>query len=241
MTALHGSTSALDEAGVTGDSAQFHGVLGMAGQSGASGVAGVNENGGDGVSGQGHNGVNGRSRTDNGAGVMGHSSGVTGSGVLGVGESGHGVLGVGKGGAAGVKGINENPSAVGVLGQGHVGVWGQSLNEQGFGVFAFGGEAGVLAFSNVPSGRGVDAISDHGPGIYAQGSPAGMFQGDVRINGALNVQNVDVLGRISAVEQALTSAAQQQMVDLKQQHAADVQRLTEAIAALTARVAALES
>ncbi|MFI6920519.1 hypothetical protein ACIBIZ_11260 [Nonomuraea spiralis] len=241
MTALHGSTAAAGEAGVRGDSVQFHGVIGMCGQSGGSGVAGVNDNGGDGVYGQGHNGVKGSSQADDGAGLMGHSSGVTGSGVLGVGESGHGVLGMGKGGAAGVKGINENPSALGVLGQGHIGVWGQSLNERGFGVFGIGGEAGVLAVSNEPSGRGVEAISSQGVGIYAQGSPAGLFQGDVRVNGVLNVQNVDVLGRITAVEQDLTKAVQQQVADLRNQHAAEVQRLTEAVAALTARVAALES
>ncbi|MFG1947042.1 hypothetical protein [Nonomuraea sp. NPDC048826] len=240
MTALHGSTSAPGEAGVRGDSVQFHGVFGVAGQSGASGVAGINDSG-DGVNGHGRNGVKGTSRADEGAGVLGHSSGVMGSGVLGVGESGHGVLGVGKGGAAGVKGINRNPSALGMLGQGHIGVWGQSLNERGFGVFAIGGEAGLLALSKIKGGRGVEAISDHGPGIYAQGSPAALFRGDVGIDGALRVQNVDVLGRISAVEQGLMSSAQEQMAELRQQHAADVQRLTEAIAALTARVAALES
>lgn len=74
----------------------------------------------------------------------------------------------GESGGYGVHGISHGPAGVGVLGEakgGGCGVWGQ-----GYG-----------------TGPGVKGTSNIGPGLYAAGTPAAHFDGDIEITGNLNI------------------------------------------------------
>ena len=118
-----------------------------------------------------------------GVGVMGQSTsnwGVggtsqSGDGVAGVSHDGHGVHGTSTS-QVGVMG--ESTSNWGVLGTSgpQVGVMGQSQTNNG------------VEGTSV-SGNGVSAVSQKGTGLYAQGTPAGRFEGDVEVTGDIRLIN----------------------------------------------------
>jgi hypothetical protein len=154
----------------------YAGYAGVVGESGFNGTMTDPDTNGDGVMGfGGGNGV--RGFTTGGTGVAGTSTdgaGVTGTsrkgaGVTGTSTSGAGVVGTSSSGSnAGVSGTNtsNNPNGgPGVFGQstGWDGVHGESQSNQ---------HAGV---SGVNTGKG--------PGVWASGSPAGYFSGDVQVTG----------------------------------------------------------
>jgi hypothetical protein len=108
-------------------------------------------------------GVNGSSISGIGTGGVSKS----GSGVTGNSESGRGVLGTSKL-SVGVQGASEAG----------VGVYGQSVSERGvYGVSRSSG--GVQGSSE--TGVGVTGFSVSGVGVFGKGTPAGLFEGEVRI------------------------------------------------------------
>ncbi len=149
-----------------------------------------------GVSATGH-GVYGECHsTRGGAGVFGASN--TGDAVRGE------TSGASKGGAVG---INTNPNASqagpGVYGESNwTGVWGVSHNYHGVvgesksptnaGVYGSSDWVGVWGISNNFHGVAGQANSPNGAGVYGKGTRAGQFDGDVAVNGTLNVK-VDIV------------------------------------------------
>jgi hypothetical protein len=156
------------------------------------------------------NGVLGTS--GGGAGVQGFSW--PGPGVLGNSENGFGVQGTSVNGS-GMHGTSEtqSPNHAGVLGEnvnggygisgstnsyyqpgpsGIAGVWGNNTGS-GTGVkgTSQGGDA-VAGFSSSNGHAGVAAINDSGGfGLWARGTPAGHFQGNVEVTGDLCLINQD--------------------------------------------------
>lgn len=149
-----------------------------------------------GVSGTGH-GVYGECHsTRGGVGVFGKSD--TGDSVRGETSGPH------KGGAVG---INTNPdvnsAGPGVYGESSwSGVWGVSHNFHGVvgesrspskaGVYGSSDWVGVWGISNNYHGVAGIANSPNGAGVYGKGTRAGQFDGDVSVNGTLNV-TVDIV------------------------------------------------
>jgi hypothetical protein len=161
--------------GVYGDAAVF-GVYGTATAANAVGVRGECAfNTGIGVAGLGPDGVIGISETG-GNGVTGRSSNVTGSGTTGNGVWGETTS-------------SFQPGAVATAG-----VWGNNLGS-GPGVkgTSISGDA-IIGVSTSNVHAGVSAVNDSGGfGMWARGTPAGHFEGDVEISGnvAVGVGSVD--------------------------------------------------
>lgn len=139
------------------------------------------------------------------AGVLGESS--TWHGVAGITQSrtgGAGVFGAGDTGGPGVIGTSKT----------WVGVFGETFGNQNgpAGVWADGheGGSGVKGHTSCPGAFGVAGfhLTNQGPGVFGQGNPAGQFQGDVNVTGALTVQGSNVLQRLAAVEQQAGGSAQ---------------------------------
>ena len=125
--------------------------------------------------------------SDAGRGVLGISK--TGQGVWGASESSAGVVGVSVKGEA-FRG--EGVSGVVGIGKSWVGVYGETNGERNVGPAGVWGEGkqsgdGVKGVTSAASAAGVAAfhLTNQGPGIFAQGAPAGLFNGDVTINGRL--------------------------------------------------------
>jgi trimeric autotransporter adhesin len=142
------------------------------------------------------------------AGVLGvHTAGQ--AAVIGTSDSGRGVLGISKTGQ-GVWGASDTSAAVvgvsnkgeafrgegvaGVVGIGKswVGVYGETQGARNVGPAGVWGDGkqsgdGVKGQTSAPNAAGVAAfhLTNQGPGIFAQGSPAGFFNGDVNIQGRL--------------------------------------------------------
>jgi hypothetical protein len=116
------------------------------------------------VYGEGKNGVHGKSKSPTDSGVWGENK-LQGYGVSGETNS---PFVAGPGGTAGVWG-NNSGSGTGVKGTSQ------------------GGDA-VAGFSSSNAHAGVAAINDSGGfGVWASGTPAGHFQGDVQVTGSINV------------------------------------------------------
>ncbi|GAA0447448.1 hypothetical protein Ade02nite_59900 [Paractinoplanes deccanensis] len=180
------------------------------------------------------------------AAVLGESS--TWHGVAGITQSktgGAGVFGSGDAGGPGVIGTSKT----------WVGVFGETFGTQNgpAGVWADGheGGSGVKGHTSCPGAFGVAGfhLTNKGPGIFGQGNPAGLFEGDVRVTGALVVQNTDVLQRLGALEQQAGSAAQlgtqlralEQKVTALQAQVAGLQgQLNTAVSNLTGRITLAE-
>ncbi len=161
------------EAGVTGTSALFNGVLGITTSDGHSGIAGVSDSGIG-------NGVYGRSQ--NVDGVVGYSSATGHSGVAGVNEAGNG---------SGVYGRSMRAS----------GVYGESAEYNGvLGVSKAIGHSGVAGVNDEGDGFGVYARSRN-IGVLAQGDRlAGYFEGDVEVTGDIRLTNADCAEDFDIVE-----------------------------------------
>ncbi|MFD4669928.1 hypothetical protein ACFWNN_09345 [Lentzea sp. NPDC058450] len=154
---------------VLGESATRRGVVGRTQAEFHPGVIGVNTNQG----GNAGPGVWGKSRA---AGVLGESE--TWFGVFGSAPAG---TGAGADGATGFSGIGR--SWIGVYGETHApagsgasGVWGDGLTT-GDGVKGVARGAGKAAVAAFHLGGG--------PAVFAQGSPAAVFNGDVEVRGRL--------------------------------------------------------
>jgi hypothetical protein len=110
-----------------------------------------------------------------------------GAGVWGDSKNANGVFGIAHGQAAGVSGVNDAPAAPQGAPAFGAGVWGDSRNADG-----------VMGISHSKAGAGVSANNDAGGyGLYATASgpkPAGHFDGDVTVNGTLNVSGDVFLG-----------------------------------------------
>jgi hypothetical protein len=95
-----------------------------------------------------------------------------------------------------------------------IGVFGETFGKENgpAGVWADGheGGSGVKGHTSCPGAFGVAGfhLTNQGPGIFGQGNPAGLFQGDVNVTGALNVQGTNIVQRIAALEQQTSSTAQ---------------------------------
>lgn len=141
------------------------GVWGVHDQGGA-GVSGSGGDTGEGVLGDGKNGVHGRSKSSSDSGVWGQNTG----------------------GGYGVSGSTTSAYQAGPYGT--AAVWGQNYGT-GTGVkgTSSGGD-GVLGYSGAKDHAGVSAANGSGGmGLWAGGTPAGHFEGDVEVDG-----NVRVLG-----------------------------------------------
>jgi hypothetical protein len=182
-------------------------VLGNADTNGV-GVQGTSQNG-SGVIGTSVSGVGVFAESQSGSALQGYS--VTGTGVQGF--SGHivgggpptgdGVFGEGKNGVHGVSGMangsgvfGENSGGDGVLGVGKNGVHGVGSSADGHGVFGenSGGDAVVGLCTSTGKHAGVSATNDSGGyGVWARGTPAGYFAGDVEVTGDIHARNVNVI------------------------------------------------
>jgi hypothetical protein len=131
------------------------------------------------------------------AAIIGTSD--SGRGVLGISKSGQGVWGASDTSAA-VVGVSakgeafrgEGASGVVGIGKDWVGVYGETNGARSIGPAGVWGEGkqsgdGVKGVTSAANAAGVAAfhLTNQGPGIFAQGAPAGLFNGDVTINGRL--------------------------------------------------------
>ena len=125
--------------------------------------------------------------SDAGRGVLGVSK--TGQGVWGASDSSAAVVGVS---AKGEAFRGEGASGVVGIGKSWVGVYGETNGARNVGPAGVWGEGkqsgdGVKGITSAANAAGVAAfhLTNQGPGIFAQGAPAGLFNGDVTINGRL--------------------------------------------------------
>lgn len=190
-------TSASGNGGVFSSSGAGNGVVGTTGNGNANGVAGINTATGTGVQGSSVSGnaVAGTSKTGNG-GVF--SSEGAGNGVHGASWTGPGV---GGNSLEGNGGLFSSTSGTGIAGtsQSGVGVLGDSTSNWGIGGTSQSGAGvvgrstsnnGVAGYST--SGNGVAGESTSGTGLWAKGTPAGYFEGNVTVTGTLTV-GVDIV------------------------------------------------
>ena len=149
-----------------------------------------------------------RATTQAHAGVLGvHTAGQ--AAVIGISDAGRGLLGISKSGqgvwgasdsSAAVVGVSakgeafrgEGASGVVGIGKSWVGVYGETNGARNVGPAGVWGEGkqsgdGVKGITSAANAAGVAAfhLTNQGPGIFAQGAPAGLFNGDVTINGRL--------------------------------------------------------
>ena len=206
----------VENAGVVGESQGMHAVFGITRSPTSAGVYGTNSRNdlraqgvlgesrnGDGVVGRGRRGVVGESTEYQG--VFGHS--VENAGVVGESQGMHAVFGITHSPtSAGVYGTNsrndlraqgvlgESRNGDGVVGRGHRGVVGESMEYQG--VFGHSvGNAGVVGESNGFDGvLGISHSAEHAgvSGHNDQGGFAGFFDGKVTVVGTITV-TVDIV------------------------------------------------
>jgi len=169
-------TSADGFVAIAGNSVGLHfpsnlpnaGVLGSSDGNGF-GVLGTSTGGGEGVFGQGKNGVHGKSASATDSGVWGENTG-----------GGYGVSGSTN------SSFQSGPAVI-------AGVWGANSGS-GCGVkgTSQGGD-GVVGFGSVDGHAGVSANNGSGGsksyGLYASGTPAGYFAGDVQVTGDVILTN----------------------------------------------------
>ncbi|QJY49988.1 hypothetical protein [Pseudonocardia broussonetiae] len=209
--AIHGESATW--MGVYGRSESSTGGQGVLGEALGTGVAGVSrtwvgvygesngtENGPAAVWAEGRGGafgVKGHARAPGAAGVAGFhlaDTGDGGPGVLGESVRGVGVRGVGGTGVVGVGRV-----WIGVYGEsdapveaGSAGVWGDGKDRSDGvkGVTRAPGKAAVSAFHLTPDG----------PGMYAEGSPAAYFRGDVVVTGDLRLEGADYAEELTVAD-----------------------------------------
>jgi hypothetical protein len=167
------------KAGLLGTSDDGIGVCGqsktgpaVSGESGprdlTTGTINVAKSSSDGVFGSGKNGVHGLSRSPTDSGVWGENAG-----------GGHGV--------AGSTNSSYQPGA-----NGTAGIWGHNTGS-GVGVkgTSVSGDA-VIGVSTAKDHAGLSAVNDSGGfGVWARGTPAGHFEGDVEVTGDVKLTNSD--------------------------------------------------
>lgn len=176
---LFGEANDSGGTGVHGDALGGTGVSGFSGSVGVPSTATPNA----GVFGTGsRTGAFGFSGGPNGVGVLGQCDSAIGTGVKGLSAGGFPVVGVviGSGSAS-----NSSPAVYGT-GTAGPGVQGQSTAGHGLVGFssATDGHAGLIGYASASGGIG---LKGEGPGGAFGGGLAGVFNGDVAINGALRV------------------------------------------------------
>jgi hypothetical protein len=191
--------------------ANFAGVFGINGVANSKGVWGTANNGSDavgvygestdgrGVFGRSQTGAGVRGQSDSGPGVYGFSA--NGKGIWGVSSTSYGAQGQSNGNhgvygrssapkLAGVFGQNLQADGIGVRGEGNTVGGTSNVNQTSTGVLGIGGGWGVRGEST--GGHGVAGYGSFlGASIYgASGAAwAGYFNGDVVVDGTLQVNN----------------------------------------------------
>ncbi|WP_412750559.1 hypothetical protein [Krasilnikovia sp. M28-CT-15] len=202
-----------DSSGVKGVGKGWHGVEGYSGSTiGGAGVYGKGVVTGVAGVGDAFCGVFGESHAPPGAGA---------AGVLGDGkEHSHGVKGLASGdNIAAVAGFQVADRGPGVHGQGGTGVSGFGMNWVGVygethapsdvgpsGVLGEGLDTGVGVKGHARA-QGMAAVAAYhltgrGPGLYAEGAPAGFFHGDVDVTGDLRLAGADIAEQFDLTEDA---------------------------------------
>lgn len=187
--------------GVFGKSESTTGGNGVRGEAVGTGVAGVSQTWigvygeSNAPAGPGAAGLWGEGK-ENAHGVKGHASGEGVAAVAGfqLTNKGPGIYGEG---ATGVNGIGK--TWVGVYGETHgdrsvgpSGVLGEGL-EGGVGVKGHARAEGMAAVAAYH-------LTGKGPGIYAEGTPAGYFHGDVEVTGDLRLLGADVAEQFDVLD-----------------------------------------
>jgi hypothetical protein len=217
-----------DSVGIRGEGKAWNAVEGISQSTiGGAGVFGANDTGA---------GVRGQTKARFNPGVHGMHIETEGPGIQGEADNGAGTIGISKT-WIGVFGETNAPASAGasaVLGEGKNGGDGVKGHASG------PGKAGVAGFH----------LTNNGPGIFGRGSPAGVFEGDVRVTGNLQGPSVDALRqRITQLEQQGASAVQlaQRLTSLEQKVAllegkvsALENQVNTAVSNLTARVSQTE-
>ena len=166
----------LTNAGVAGESNQFHAIYGVCHDPNNAGVIGINDGHGWGVTG----------RSDK-VGVSGRNP--RGDGVVGTGQ--RGVVGSSQNqGGVGVFGFSE--TYIGVVAESNQfhGVRASTVGKDSAGVFGVNDRVGWGVIGKCDAFTGVSGQSANGVGVHGQGGQlAGFFEGAVRVNGELYVQN----------------------------------------------------
>lgn len=133
-------------------------------------------------------GVNGSSQS--GTGVVGSSQ--TGVGVHGESQATDGIVGFSH--ASGHSGVwgNNDQGGTGIAGSSTSGVGVRGNSNSGTGVYGESQKAdGVKGVTTTNQHAGVSAVNwSGGSGLWAGGTPAGHFEGDVQINGNLKLTGV---------------------------------------------------
>jgi hypothetical protein len=171
-----------------------------------------------------------------GAGV--YATSATAAGVLGESTAWHGIAGITQSTTGGAGVYGSNAGGPGVIGTSTtwVGVYGETFGTQNgpAGVWADGheGGSGVKGHTSCPGAYGVAGfhLTDQGPGIFGQGSPAGLFQGDVTVTGDLTVQGSSILQHLGQLEQQVS--ALQSAIDGVEAQIASLVAAIETLAAL---------
>jgi len=162
-------------AGVAGESRQFHAIYGVCHDSNNAGVIGIND-------GQGW-GVTGRSERVGVSGETPAGDGVVGTGQRGVVGSSTNELGVGV--------FGSSDSFIGIVAESNQfhGVRASTNGKDSAGVFGVNNKFGWGVIGKCDEFTGVSGTSAKGVGVHGQGGLlAGFFEGGVRINGELYVQ-----------------------------------------------------
>ncbi|NUK54163.1 hypothetical protein HRW14_28615 [Streptomyces lunaelactis] len=239
--AINETVTGDDSVAITGKAAPGERTVGVSGNGDSVGVHGKGDRwhgvegiststiGGCGVFGansNGGSGVVGESKGRFNAGVYGKHTGTEGWGLLGEADNGTGAVGKSK-------------SWVGLYGEsqsvtGGSGVWGGHKRAG----------TGTIGFS-------ATGVGGHGKG----GRLAGLFEGDVEVNGKLRVAGTDAKQAISDLQGQIAATSdlkqqmttlnqlvnnlQQQLSSLQQKQASDVEGIAVSLATLAARVTAL--
>lgn len=193
----------LEGVGVQGTSQKGNGVRGLSesaygvhgGSKSHHGVGGHSELG-CGVWGVSKKGPGVRGDAEDGDGVFGYSKGNTA--VHGMSESGDGVLGTGR---RGVVGRSQTYQGVYGWSDANAGVVGESVNMHAiYGICHNPDGAGVFG-TNDKNGIGIQAESAGGVGLLAKGGKlAGRFEGNVEVNGNINVSGDVFLANADCAE-----------------------------------------
>jgi len=163
-------------AGVAGESSQFHAIYGVSHDPNNAGVIGIND-------GQGW-GVTGRSEK---VGVSGETP--AGDGVVGTGQ--RGVVGTSSN-ALGVGVFGSSDTFIGIVAESNQfhGVRASTNGKDSAGVFGVNNQFGWGVIGKCDEFTGVSGTSAKGVGVHGQGGLlAGFFEGGVRVNGELYIQN----------------------------------------------------
>jgi hypothetical protein len=182
----HGIFASSDQnVGVEGVSNGQEGVRGTSSSPDHAGVSAVNDSGGSAVGARSTTGTAVFANSNSGVAVFANSN--SGAAVIAQSQTGHGIF-ASSHHNVGVEGTSITDTGVKGTSKNATGVYGESSNVE---------HAGVFGSNNVEASNawGIKGVAKYGIGVYATGgSGAGFFEGDVGINGSLNVTSVADFG-----------------------------------------------